>query len=408
MAGHGKKMSIRSSGYVWMHSGDSGILLTPEGIQVKSAELELRSPGNIWRRRYDDDLVQQQLEELEGRKRYLPPYATPDGSIVRREGFNDILYSEGMIRYFEENVYGKGEYDNVLGQPVVQFYDSWLEEVYGRTEAQKFWDHMKTLDGLQDALDVVGYVWDGADVINMVISFCRGKEHYGEALTYLVCAIPVFGSFLGKGWRWLRSAGMDLVAKGIKKGDDLVSSLRVTYRVTADKVVDTQKYLDDVFEQMAARRAGNVQTRLCFPGGYLDGSSRLMYEIQDDAGNTLSRVSRMDEIADPGMVKGLGGAGYPGDADDILSAAKGLDDVDVPKGLDGTGGSRPKVNSNVNEIISQIPNTLKNFGKCDEFAENLAKELDKEGIFYQIIRIDSDLNNLDDITLSVRPEETAC
>ena len=93
---------------------------------------------------------------------------------MRREGFDDILYSDVMLRYFEENVYGKGEYANPLGQPVLLFYDGWLEEVYGRTEAKKFWDHMSTLDGLQDALDVVGFFWDGADLINMVISLCRG------------------------------------------------------------------------------------------------------------------------------------------------------------------------------------------------------------------------------------------
>lgn len=29
----------------------------------------------------------------------------------------NILYSDGMLRYFEENVYGKGEYENAMGQP---------------------------------------------------------------------------------------------------------------------------------------------------------------------------------------------------------------------------------------------------------------------------------------------------
>ena len=229
MEGHGQKMTIRSPGYVWMHSGDSGILLTPEGIQVKSAELELKSPRNLRRGQYDDDLIQQLLEALEEEKKYLPPYAASDGSIVRREGFNDILYSDEMLRYFDENVYGTGEYNNTMGQPYDLFYQCWLDEVYGRSEAKKFWDHMSTLDGLQDALDVVGFVWDGAAVINMVISLCRGEPK--EALAYLVCAIPVFGSFLRKGGKWLKSAGMDLVTKGIGKGEDLVSSLRVTYRM---------------------------------------------------------------------------------------------------------------------------------------------------------------------------------
>ena len=91
----------------------------------------------------------------------------------------------------------------------------------------------------------------------MVIFLCRGKPE--DALCYLVCAIPVFGSLLGRGGKWLKSAGADL-----------------------------QKYLDDI--------AG-------------------------------SRVERE-----------LGGAGHLNDVEDILSAAKGRDDVDVPKGLDGSGG----------------------------------------------------------------------
>ena len=97
-----------------------------------------------------------------------------------------------------------------------------------------------------------------------------------------------------------------------------MSSLRVTYRVTADRVAGMQKYLDDIFEQMAAARMGNGQYRLCFAGGYLDDGSRFMYEIQDDAGRTLSRISRMDEIADPKVLKELGGAGHLDDVDDII------------------------------------------------------------------------------------------
>ena len=36
--------------------------------------------------------------------------------------FNDILYSDEMLRYFDENVYGTGEYNNTMGQPYDLFY----------------------------------------------------------------------------------------------------------------------------------------------------------------------------------------------------------------------------------------------------------------------------------------------
>lgn len=34
------------------------------------------------------------------------------------------------------------------GQPFDLFYQCLLDDVYGRTEAKRFWEHMSTLDGL--------------------------------------------------------------------------------------------------------------------------------------------------------------------------------------------------------------------------------------------------------------------
>lgn len=125
---------------------------------------------------------------------------------------------------------------------------------------------------------MVGFFWDSADVINMVISLCRGESE--EALADFACAIPVFDSLLGRGGKWLKSAGTDLVMKAINKGEDLVFSLRVTYRAAADQMANLQKYLDD--------------------------SSRFMYEVYGNAGNAASRISKMDDIADSRIIK-LGG-----------------------------------------------------------------------------------------------------
>ena len=70
-----------------------------------------------------------------------------------------------------------------------------------------------------------------------------------------------------------------MVVKGINKGDDLVSSLKVTYKVTADMAASAQRYLDDVFEQMRAGRIGNGKYQYSFAGGYMDESSLFIYEF---------------------------------------------------------------------------------------------------------------------------------
>lgn len=347
--GHGQDVTITAADYVWMHSGDSGILLTPEGIQIKSAELELKSPLNIPREVDDDDSVQRLLKELEEKKRYLPPYAASDGSIIRREGFNDILYSDEMLRYFEENVYGTGEYANPLGQPITLFYDSWLEEIYGRTEAQKFWDHMKTLDGLQDALGVVGIFFDPADVVNVVISLCR--RDWKNFWINFVCAIPAFGSLLGKGIKGLKgmfSAGTDLAAGAVKSSDEIIDTLRLTYRASGD-AADLGRYLDDVMDMIPA--GGNV--RLVKDGvEILDGDSRVVLEIYDDAGNVVSRIScTMDDIAGSRVAGELGGTGRLDDAEDILSATKELDGTGGGGLKTGNGG---KINEGSTDVLDEI------------------------------------------------------
>ena len=58
---------------------------------------------------------------------------------------------------------------------------------------------MGTLDGLQDALDVLGFFWDGADLINAVISLCRGEPK--EALSYLSGLCYTVDRFLPGEWR---------------------------------------------------------------------------------------------------------------------------------------------------------------------------------------------------------------
>lgn len=45
----------------------------------------------------------------------------------------------------------------------------------------------------------------------------------------------------------------------------------------------------------------------------------------------------------------------------------------------------------VNRIIDIIPNQLKKYGRCDEFAECFVGALEQSGISYKIIRVDSNV-----------------
>ena len=145
----GKKISMEAKEYVWVKSQDSSILLMPDAIHMKAADIRIRSPKSSIRypvlREDSTEHVLAVYEET--KKSALPRYAA-DGSLIRPDGYDDILYSDEMLEFFEKNVYGKGEYANPLGQPFQLFYDCWLEDVYGKPELKKFWEHLGTIDGL--------------------------------------------------------------------------------------------------------------------------------------------------------------------------------------------------------------------------------------------------------------------
>jgi len=46
-------------------------------------------------------------------KKSAPLFYAVDVSIICPDGYNDILHSDEMVDYFERNVYGKGEYENL-------------------------------------------------------------------------------------------------------------------------------------------------------------------------------------------------------------------------------------------------------------------------------------------------------
>ena len=160
--------------------------------------------------------------------------------------------------------------------------------------------------------------------------------------------------------------------------------------MAADKAAELRKYLDDVLEQMAAGRMGNGQYRLCFAGDYLGDSSRFLYEIYDDAGETISRISRMDDMADSKVLKELGGTRHLDDADDILSAAKGLDGTggEVKAGTDAMvkASTGFKEGSSFTDIVNNPQNV--------NIHGNINSELDEVDMINKIIYEDKNASKL--------------
>lgn len=70
-----------------------------------------------------------------------------------------------------------------------------------------------------------------------------------------------------------------------------------------------------------------------------------------------------------------------GDAKDVYDSASG-----------GAGEGKPDgdIYSKIDDIINKIPNKYKVNGQCDAFAKKLAEQLKKQGIDYEIVRIDSE------------------
>jgi hypothetical protein len=297
LLGYGKKIEMNAKEYVWINCEESGILLLPDTVHMKAEEIYIESPQNLPHEIVKEDAVEEILGIYEKSKMSVPPIYASDGSIIRREGYDDILFSEELFHYFEENVYGKGDYENPIGQPVLNFYDSWLDETYGKSKLKKFWEHMSTLDGFQDMLNVVGIVFDGADLLNCFIYACRGNGK--EAVLSLICTVPLIGDLIGKGGKAVMGASTDLALKLGKDGKKIVEGLELVYKTSSDGAAFLRKHIDDALDLLSSGMHGEDGYRLAFAGGgYFDDAGKITFSIVDDAGNASSYVRYMDDVMD--------------------------------------------------------------------------------------------------------------
>jgi len=230
IAGEGQKITAEAGSYVWLGSGSSGIALLPDQVQISAPNVYMESPLSLMHKTADGERLEELFKQYEDAKKSIsPPILTEEGKTIARDGYDDILYSDAMYYYFQDNVLDKVEgYGTGHDEPIPTLYEQWLDEVYGRSAMGRFWDNIVSIGTLQALLDIGGIVNDKCDAVNLGIYLLRGKPE--EAFWSDIMVIPLIGSGLGlfKKYRKAAAGIGDLTA--VIKSDDVVTDLILTYR----------------------------------------------------------------------------------------------------------------------------------------------------------------------------------
>ena len=232
--GGGQKITAEAGDYVWIGSGPSGMVLLPDQIHISAVDVYMESPLNWIHKTDEEKSPETLLMEYEKKKDSAPPIYAPDGTLIRRDGYDEILYSEEMYEYFINNVIDKVEgYGTEHGEPIPTLYEMWLDTNYGRSKLGQFWDYCSDIDRIQRAFDIGGFVWDGFDVMNAVLYALQGE--WEQAAWSSVAMIPIAGSPIKSGAKAgkkvLSAVGNLAPAVKAKKR---ITSLKLTYRVTEE------------------------------------------------------------------------------------------------------------------------------------------------------------------------------
>lgn len=278
---HGKSIHIQATRYINMKCGASKMAILPSVIHIKSADVDIKSllyePFSI-----NLPPIEEMLRQIEDLKKQSLPIFASDGSIIQREGYKDIIDSEELYLYFIDNYYGKGDYANTMGQPIFTVYDSWLSDVYGRTNIQKVSDYFSSIDGFQLILDAVGMVLPPADLANCVIDICRGQ--WKNAAFDLVGTLPLIGD------------GIKVLGK-ICEGGKVLSGITYTYKTfdkinTANSIRRSLSVLDTVMRVNSVNHTVNYT---------IDGK-KIIGQVLDTS-KKLKRLDLLDNIYDGAKIE---------------------------------------------------------------------------------------------------------
>ena len=289
----GTKVNLQAKDYISIKCGGSALAMLSDVIHIKGTDVKIESSYNpeILLEAYSIDDILDQVEAC--KKQFLPVFAS-DGTLIRREKYDEIIQSEELFNYFMENFYGKGDYENSIGQPVFTIYDSWLSNFYGRTTAQKIDDFIFSLDGLQMTLDVAGFVFPPADLVNCVISMCRGN-YVGAALD-AIGALPLLGDLIKGAYKTVRRAdsvisGFKFTYKAIDTVDDLSDGVKTTLNSLDALGVKTVSEIADTSDDMKTLINGTDAIKRI--EGISDGA-----DAMGDAGQAAAAAVRTTDMAE--------------------------------------------------------------------------------------------------------------
>ena len=243
------------------------------------------------------------------------------------------------------NGQGLNRYAYCEGNPVSLIDPFGLSPNNGQeqTKESKYeWLHM--------ALDVAGFVFDGADLINAAIYAAEGD--WKNAVICGASAIPFVGTAIAgvaKGAKAISKIKkttqlLGLAAEGgkiIKNAANATDAISDTLKVVAKHGSDTFKYADEVADEFVTKTMKALET-----GG--------------DFGQEASKLAKnMDELASPGAVK------LSTKADEAADALKATDAGGVAKKIipDVEGGSSSVKRINVGDSGHHVPAVRKSKGR---------------------------------------------
>lgn len=224
IAGDGQKITAEAGSYAWIGSGTSGMLL-PDQIQLSAVDVYMESPLNWIHKIIDEETTETLLNLYEEMKAAVPPIMASDGTVIQRDGYDDILYSEELYDYFLNNVVGKAEgYERNHDEPYVTLYEQWLDEVYGHAAMWYFWNYVFSIDGLQTMLSIAGAFYCPIHFVNAAIYLLRGKWKEAGYSVFM----GIFQKSLDLFFKELAAIGYDGLTVGMTS-DEVVNDLYLTY-----------------------------------------------------------------------------------------------------------------------------------------------------------------------------------
>ncbi|MDE6912450.1 MAG: hypothetical protein K2P35_01975, partial [Lachnospiraceae bacterium] len=225
IAGGGRKITAEAGDYVWLGSGSSGMLLLPDQVQISAADVYMKSSLNWIHKIIDEETTETLLDLYEEMKTSAPPVMAPDGTVIQRDGYDDILYSEELYDYFLNHVVGKEEgYERNHDEPYVTLYEKWLDETYGHSAMWYFWDYVFSIDGLQTMLSIAGFFYHPIHYVNAAIYLLRGNLKEAGKSAF----IGVTQKYLTLFFKELAAIGYDGSTVGMTS-DDVVTDLYFRY-----------------------------------------------------------------------------------------------------------------------------------------------------------------------------------